>query len=173
LIIFATVILFRLLSLYMTGFIFSPYTTPNQIHIENEVFMIAALLGLFIASNYLISTISDGEGRVRDVVIGTAYALFPYVLFILPLTLISNVLTLNEIFIYQTLEQVIYAWILLNLFIMVKEIQNNTFSENVRNILLTIFTMIMIVLVAYILYYLGSQLYEFINTILQEVRVRA
>jgi len=173
LILFVTVILFRLLSLYMTGFIFSPYTTPNQIHIENEVFMITALLGLFIASNYLISTISDGEGRVRDVVIGTAYALFPYVLFVLPLTLISNVLTLNEIFIYQTLEQVIYAWILLNLFIMVKEIQNNTFSENARNILLTVFTMIMIVLVAYILYYLGSQLYEFINTILQEVRVRA
>jgi hypothetical protein len=157
----------------MTGFIFSPYTSPNQIHIENEVFLMVALMSLFIVSNYLISTISDGEGRISDVLIGTAYALFPYVLFILPLTLISNVLTLNEVFIYQTLDQVIIGWILLNLFIMVKEIQNNTFSENVRNVLLTLFTMIMIVLVAYILYYLGSQLYEFINTILQEVRVRA
>lgn len=172
-VIFGSVIIIRLLSLYLTAFIFSPYTSPNQIHIENEIFMIVALLSLFIASNYLISTISDGEGKVRDVVIGTAYALFPYVLFILPLTLISNVLTLNEVFIYQTLNQVIMAWIILNLFIMVKEIQNNTFSENVRNVVLTIFTMIMIVLVAYILYYLANQLYEFINTILQEVRVRA
>jgi tetratricopeptide (TPR) repeat protein len=172
-IIFVAVVLVRLLSLYLTGFIFSPYTKPEQIHIENEVFMVLGLIALFIASNYLISTISDGEGKVRDVVIGTAYALFPYVLFTLPLAILSNALTLNEIFIYQSLNQVILFWILINLFIMVKEIQNNTFSENVRNIILTIFTMIMIVLIGYILYFLMSQLYEFFNTIFQEVRVRA
>lgn len=172
-ILFITVILVRLLSLYLTGFIFSPYTKPEQIHIENEIFTVLGLITLFIASNYLISTISDGEGKVRDVVIATAYALFPYVLFTLPMAVLSNGLTLNEIFIYQTLNQVILGWVLINLFIMVKEIQNNTFSENVRNILLTIFTMIMIVLIGYVLYFLMTQLYEFFNTIFQEVRVRA
>jgi hypothetical protein len=127
---------------------------------------------LWNTANYLVSTISDGEGRVRDVVIGTAYSLFPYVLFALPIALISNVLTLNEIFIYQFSQFIMWFWIGLMLFIMVKEIHNYSFGQTVRNLLTTIFTMALFLLTGYILYVLFNQLYDFITAIIQEVGLR-
>lgn len=170
--IYAWVVIVRILSLYFTGFIFNKYVSPSNIRVENEVITTVLLLFIWNAANYLVSTISDGEGRVRDVVIGSAYSLFPYVLFALPIALISNVLTLNEIFIYTFSTNLMWAWVGMMLFIMVKEIHNYSFSETLRNVLVTVFTMALFVLTGYILYVLFNQLFDFITAILQEVRLR-
>lgn len=166
------VVVARILSLYLTGFIFSPYPSPAWIPVETEVaYAILALL-LWNAANYLVATISDGEGRLRDVVIGSAYSLFPYALFALPIALLSNLLTLNEIFLYTFSTQLMWFWTGLMLFIMVKEIHNYSLSETIRNILTTLFTMAMFLLTGYILYVLFNQLYEFILAIIQEIGLR-
>jgi hypothetical protein len=134
--------------------------------------MTLLLIVLWNAANYLISTISDGEGRISDVVIGSAYSLFPYVLFALPIALISNVLSANEVFVYTFSLNLMWFWTGLMLFIMVKEVHNYSVSETIRNILLTIFTMALFVLTGYILYVLFNQLFDFINAIIQEARLR-
>lgn len=172
LLIYAWVVVVRVLSLYLTGFIFSPYAAPSQVRVETEVLYFVLPLVLWNAANYLVSTISDGEGRLRDVIIGTAYSLFPYALFALPIALLSNVLTLNEAFLYSFSTQLMWAWVALMLFIMVKEVHNYSFSETVRNILTTLFTMAMFLLTGYILYVLFNQLYEFVRAIVQEVGLR-
>jgi tetratricopeptide (TPR) repeat protein len=166
------VIAARVLSLYLTGFIFNPYTSPAYIPVENEIINTAVLIFLWNAANYLVSTISDGEGRVRDVVIGSAYSLFPYALFTLPIAFISNVLTLNEIFIYSLAMDIVWFWTGLMMFIMVKEIHNYSFSETVRNVLVTLFTMGLFLLTGYILYVLFNQLFDFTSAIIQEVGLR-
>lgn len=171
-ILYLAVVLTRILSLYVTSFIFSPYNDLSQIRLENEITLVVGLIVLFNVSNYLIATISDGEGRVRDVFIGTAYSLFPYILFMLPIALISNGLTYNEVFIYEFSQQMVWLWTGIMIFLMVKEVHNYTISETVRNLLLTIFTMLLIVLVGYILYILLNQLYDFVSAIIQEVSLR-
>lgn len=170
--IYLWVVVVRILSLYLTGFVFNPNTVLAYIWVENEVVYTVLLLFLWNAANYLVSTISDGEGRVRDVIIGSAYSLFPYALFALPIALISNVLTLNEIFIYTFSLNLMWLWTGIMLFIMVKEIHNYSFSETVRNVLVTLFTMALFVLTGYILFVLFNQLFDFVSAILQEVRLR-
>lgn len=162
----------RVLSVYVTGFVFNAYTSPAYIRLENEIVYTILLLFLWNAANYLVSTISDGEGRIRDVLIGSAYSLFPYALFVLPIALISNVLTMNEVFLHDFSLNLVYLWVGIMLVIMVKEIHNYSFSETVRNILITLFTMGLFVLTGYILYVLFNQLYEFVLAILQELRLR-
>lgn len=166
------IIAVRLVSLYLTGFVFSPFASLSQIPVETEV--INALIGLILwnAANYLVATISDGEGRFRHVIIGSAYSLFPYALFALPITGLSNFLTLNELFIYTFATQLMWLWIGIMLVIMVKEIHNYSFSETIRNLFTTLFTMGMFLLTGYILYVLFNQLYEFIVAIIQEVGLR-
>jgi tetratricopeptide (TPR) repeat protein len=171
-IIYIWVIIVRVLSLYVTGFIFSPFTTVSFIPIENEILITVGLIALWNVANYLVSTISDGEGRVRDVIIGTAYSLFPYALFVLPIALISNVLTLNEVFLYTFSLNLVWVWMVIILFIMVKEIHNYTFSETIRNVLITLFTMALFVLIGYILYVLFNQLFDFISAVIQELQLR-
>lgn len=170
--IYLWVIVVRIVALFATGFVFSEYTSLAYIRIEDEIVKLVVILALWNSANYLVSTISDGEGRVRDVVIGTAYSLFPYVLFALPIALISNVLTINEQFIYDFSTQMMWAWVAMMLFIMVKEIHNYSFSETVRNILVTIFTMLLFLLAAYILNVLINQLIDFVSAIVQEVGLR-
>jgi tetratricopeptide (TPR) repeat protein len=170
--IYAWVVVVRVLSLYITGFIFNPYASLSQIRVENEILYTVLAIFLWNAANYLVSTISDGEGRVRDVVIGTAYSLFPYALFILPIAALSNVLSMNEIFIYSFSQNIILFWMGMMLIIMVKEIHNYSGSETVRNVLITIFTIALFVLTGYILYVLFNQLFEFVSALLQELRLR-
>ncbi|MCB9453568.1 MAG: YIP1 family protein [Anaerolineaceae bacterium] len=172
LIIYVWVVVVRVLVLYVTGFIFSPYSTSWQIQPETEVTYTILPIVLWNVANYLISTISDGEGRMRDVIIGSAYSLFPYALLALPIALVSNLLTYNEAFVYDFSTQLMWFWTGLMFVIMVKEIHNYSFSETVRNILTTLFTMAMFLLTGYILYVLFSQLYEFILAIIQEAGLR-
>ncbi len=172
LLIYGWVIAVRLLTLYWTGFIFNPYASAADVPVASEVVTLAIGLGLWNIANYLISTITDGEGRFRDVFIASAYSLFPFALFALPLALFSNLLTLNEIFIYTFSRDFIYAWCALMLVIMVMEIHNYSFAETLRNIALTLFTMLMFLLTAYIFFVLFNQLADFIRAIVQEVGLR-
>lgn len=169
--IYAWVLIVRILSIYITGFVFNPFSTLWQINVEMEVIYTVLPLVLWNVANYMVATISDGEGRLSQVIIGSAYSLFPYALFALPLTLLSNLLTLNEVFIYTFSNHLILLWCGLMLVIMVREIHNYSVSETVRNILATLFTMAMFLLIGYILYVLFNQLYEFIQAIIQEVRL--
>lgn len=166
------ILVVRVLSIYLTGFLFRSYSMTWQIQIETELVYTVLPIILWNAANYLVATISDGEGKLRHVIIGTAYSLFPYALLALPLTLLSNVLTYNEIFIYDFSNQIILLWIGIMLMIMVKEIHNYSVSETIRNIVITLFTMAMFMLTGYILYVLFSQLYEFVLAISREVGLR-
>jgi tetratricopeptide (TPR) repeat protein len=170
--IYAWVVISHVLSLYVTSFIFNTYSAGWQIHLELEIVYLVALIFLWNVANYLVAAITDGEGRLRHVIIGSAYSLFPYALFALPLAVISNVLTMNEVFIYNFSWQIILAWSAFMLAIMVKEIHNFSVSETVRNLLTTFFTMAIFMLSGYILYVLFSQLYEFVMAIIQEVGLR-
>jgi tetratricopeptide (TPR) repeat protein len=172
LLLYLWVVAVRVASLYLTGFIFNPYANVSDIHAENEITYTLLFIFLWNSANYLISTISDGEGRVRDVIIGTAYSLFPYALFALPVALVSNLLSMNEVFLYTFSLNLIFAWTALMFFVMVKEIHNYSFGETVRNVLLTLFTMAIMMLTGYILYVLFFQLFDFISALLREVQLR-
>jgi len=172
LLLYAWIIALRIITLYITGFVFNPFSAAWQIDLEIELVYTLIPLVIWNVANYLIASISDGEGSLRHVVIGTAYSLFPYALFTLPIALLSNVLTFNESFVYTFSTQLVLVWCGIMLVIMVKEIHNFSFSETVRCILLTLFTMAMFLLTAYILYVLFNQLFEFIEAIFREANLR-
>lgn len=160
-----------LLSEFKTGFIFAKQTTDG-LSLGTEVVKLFGPILLFIIVNYLVSTINDGEGRFKDIYIGTIYSLAPYLLFSIPITLVSNVLTLNESFIYVFSTQIVYSWCLLILFIMIKEIHNFSISETIRNIFITLFGMLIMVLVIFIIFVLTNQVYNFVYSIIKEVLLR-
>jgi hypothetical protein len=172
LLLYAWVIVSHIFSLYVTGFVFNPYSAGWQIFVETEIIYIVGAILLWNVANYLVATISDGEGSLRHVVIGSAYSLFSYALFAIPLALLSNLLTMNEVFLYTFSTQLMLFWCGVMLVIMVKEIHNFSVSETVRSLVITLFTMVIFLLTIYILYVLFNQLYEFIQAIVQEVGLR-
>ncbi|MBW8351349.1 YIP1 family protein [Bacillus sp. IITD106] len=156
---------------FQTGFIFSSYRS-DETNVLFEFAIIFVPLLAFIIVNYLVSTINDGEGRFKDIYMGTIYSLAPFLVFILPLTLLSNVLSGNEYFVYLFSLRIIYAWCLVILFIMIKEIHNYSISETIRNILVTLFGMAILLLVVFIIFVLMDQVYDFVYSIVKEALLR-
>jgi sugar lactone lactonase YvrE len=95
-------------------------------------------------SNYLVSSIYRGEGRFRDIVIGSSYALVPYIVLGVPLAIVSNVMTLNEGSIYGFVSNAMMVWIGLLMFWKIQCIHNYSVGETALNIFLTLCTMLVI-----------------------------
>lgn len=171
-IIYLIALVISVVVIYGTSFIFNPYYVERYNLIRGSATTIGVVM-LFVFANYLISTLSSGEGWFRDIYIGTAYALAPYVLMRIPLMLLSHVLTFNEVFIYDSLLSIVEIWSLLLIVIMVKQMHNYKIIELIKNLLLTIFTMIMIVLVGFLIYLLANQMWNFFESIIREVIIRA
>ncbi|MBS4177862.1 YIP1 family protein [Lederbergia citrea] len=160
-----------LINRFQTGFIFSSYRSGDT-NLMYEFAIIFVPLLAFIIVNYLVSTINDGEGRFKDIYIGTIYSLAPYIVFILPVTLLSNILSGNEYFVHLFSMRIIIGWCLIILFIMIKEIHNYSFSETIRNILVTLFGMAILLLVVFIIFVLMDQVYDFVYSVIKEVLLR-
>ncbi|MGB9678414.1 MAG: YIP1 family protein [Thermoanaerobacteraceae bacterium] len=161
----------QIIRIYFTGFIFN-YNNFLNISLFTEALKIYIPILLWVVMNYLVSNINDGEGRFKDVYIGTAYALSPYIVFSIPLALVSNILTLNEAFLYTFGFEIIYVWSIILIYIMIVQIHDYPYFKAVGNILTTIFAMFIVVLVSFILYIVWSQFYAFIYDITQEVITR-
>ncbi|MEY3431788.1 MAG: hypothetical protein RIS53_686 [Bacillota bacterium] len=157
--------------IYATGFIFQTVNL-NDFNIIIFTLTFLGAIGLFVFSNYLVATITNGEGFFKDVYIATAHALVPY-LWITPLlAILSNGLTYNESIVYQLFDGLRIAWPLLLLILMIKEIHNYDVKGLIQNIFLTMFTMMMLVLIGLLLYALGAQVVNYLEGIIQEVILR-
>lgn len=154
-----------------TSFIFNPAVHVGVDLLPITVQFVGIWLG-WVVSNYLISSLLRGEGRFRDVLYGSSYALFPIILMGIPVTLLSNVLTLNELSIYNFLKLLIVLWVALLLIWLVQGIHNYTFIEAVFIILLTLLALAIIVVLIFILISLSIELVNFINSLYQEVIIR-
>jgi hypothetical protein len=88
------------------------------------------------------------------------------------LAIISNGLTYNEWIVYQLLDGLRYLWSGALIILMIKEIHNYDVKALLKNIFLTMFTMVMLILIGFLLYVLTTQLWNYVESIIQEVILR-
>lgn len=168
-VVFGLFVLVYLINTYATGFLFR---NPNPNNLLIELVIVIAAFFLYVLVNYLVSTLNDGEGRLKDVFIATAYVLIPFILFTLPMTFLSHFLTYNEAFIFDFYHQIVFGWTLLLIVLSIKGIHNYTFMETIKNILIIIFGMFILVLIGLLIYSFMGQLVEFVLSVIKEVIYR-
>ncbi len=168
-IVFGLFVLVYLINTYATGFLFR---NPNPNSLLIELVIVIAGFFLYVLVNYLVSTLNDGEGRLKDVFIATSYVLIPFIIFTLPMTFLSHFLTYNEAFIFDFYHQIIFLWTLLLIVLSIKGIHNYTFLETIKNILIIIFGMFILVLIGLLIYSFMGQLIEFVLSVIKEVIYR-
>ena len=169
--IYLSVLMASIFAIYTTGFIFQTVNL-NQFNLVLYSLTVLGALLLFVFSNYLVATITNGEGFFKDVYLATAHALIPYVILTTLLSIMSNGLSYNEIIVYQLLDGLRYAWSGVLIVLMIKEVHNYDVKSLVNNIFLTLFTMVMIVFIGFLMYVLTSQLWSYIESIIAEVLLR-
>ncbi|MDR2536472.1 MAG: hypothetical protein LBD29_10635 [Treponema sp.] len=156
---------------YATGFVFNEVNTGAGYMYSpiRQIIIYAAGFLLFVLSNFLIASITDGHGSLAQVFRGAALALAPVTFLYLPLILLSNVLTLQEVFLFTFARSFIFGWTGLLIIIMVMQIHDFDFSVALWNIALTLFTMVIIFVVAMVIYILGKAAADFFIALFEEV----
>lgn len=154
------------------GFLFNTADTVNTPAMSIVVsFFLPALL--WIVMSYMISSINDGEGSLRNIYVATAYALSPYLILSPAVTVLTYVLTLNESFLIRLSWGIAVVWSVVLLVMSVRETQNYTLTTTIKTIVLTFLLILLAVVTCIILYLMLGQLTTFLGGIWREATYRA
>ncbi len=161
-------VLILVISEHFTAYLF--YEGYKEFISNSEIVIIGlSVYGLYLISNFLITSIFDGEGKFKEIYIGTVFAFAPFVLLTFVSALLSNVLTINEIFFIQLLGAVAIIWVVVLLLILNIEIHNYDFAESVKIFFITLVTMVILLVVIISLYTLFNQIIIFVMSLFKEV----
>ena len=111
-------------------------------------------------------------GQAARLFCGFAFALTPYILFQPICIIVSNVITYNEVFLIDFGQIFITAWVVILIFLTIKEVNNYSVKETFKIIFLTAFTVLILALLVFIIYVLFRQIVEFIAAVAGEVVYR-
>lgn len=164
-------ILLTVVNKYFCGFLFKTIR-EGRYNLVSDIGQVILVFAVMTLCNYLVVTINEGEGSLKQVYCAFAYCLVPYILLKPFVIILSNLITYNETFLVQFANVFIFAWIGILLFLAVKEINNYSVMETIKIILLTMFTVLIMALIVFIVYVLFSQVIDFIVTVFREVVYR-
>ena len=155
----------------LTGYIFRTQL-DSQVNLGFELLKWGVIILLIIIGNFLVSSLQKGEGFFRDTFIGVIVAFAPILIFKLPLSILSNVLTFNESYLFDIINIVIWVWSIFNVILTFKSIHNYTLGELIVNIVLTILAVIILIFLFLMVYILFMQFYDFIIGLIKEAILR-
>ena len=156
---------------YFSGFLFK--TMPDGYYeLLNDFLLVFGVFLLLTICCYLVCTITDGEAKYKDIFIGAAYALVPMLIFMPIKLILSNVLTFNEQFFITLIDFVSYGWTALLIILMIMYLNDYSLGKTFKTIIITLFTVLVVVALGVVLYMLISQLIDFIASIYGEVVYR-
>lgn len=166
------VYLARMISIIITGYTFQT-REPYQISALHELIWILVPWFTFTLSNWAVSTILDGEGKFKEIFVGSAFALVPYIILIVPISLLSRWLSLDESGIYSFLTMFTLCWAGWLLLVGIKILHDFEIGKLIWIVLITIVGILIIWYVGILMFGLINQFYNFIADIIKELSMRA
>ena len=152
------------------GYIVNPTGAYSTIFAQAQSVLLP--LALWVIANWCLTTLFDGEGSFKDVFIATCYALFPLVLTLIPATLISNVVLVNETGILTLLINIGYIWAGLLIFFGAQTTHDYTLGKNLIMCLATILGMAVVMFIGILFTSLISNMVSFVTNIIVELQYR-
>ena len=154
--------------MFLRGFLFMPANRDSGVlPIYSLLFIGCAVLWIF--GSTMVGSINQGEGSLRDVFLVSAYSLIPYLLITPIVIFLSYFLSLNEAFIIQMLSAVGIVWSLVYLLAGIMEVHAYNFSEMIKNVILTLFFMILAVVAIAMMVLIWKKAIDFFHQLWKEV----
>ena len=164
------VVFFGVYMWYQTGkgFIYQ-YTDVEDMDMGAVIVGFFAILILFIICNYLVTSITDGDGTLKQVFMIPAYGLMP-VMFSMVITIgASYVLTYNEAFILTVIMMVGTVWSIATIFEGLATVHDYEFGRTVVSLIITAVFMLIAAIVVLVVLIMWDQLSDFLVTVGKEV----
>lgn len=144
----------------------------EDLNVTNLFMSTAVVIVLWSISNWAICTLMDGEGWFKDIWICNCYAVMPQVVTIIPLTIISKFVTIDEGAFITMATTVAFAWMVLLMFLANSTVHQYSFGKSVFAMVLTFFGVLILLLLLILVMSLFVEMWDFIKTIYQELVFR-
>jgi len=144
----------------------------EQFNIWREVISILALVIIYCAANWCLTTLFDGKGRFSDIYIGTAYALTPYILITNIVTIVSNYVTVEEGTFITYFSSLAMIWSGLLILVSIMQIHDYSLGKALLAIIFTVAGMMIIVFLIMLFFSLISDGIAYFVSIYKEIMFR-
>jgi len=165
------VILARIIVRQYTGFVFNQ-NDLTELNLINEVAGVILPFVLWCVANWALTTLFDGEGNFKEIVMFSAYALVPYVIINIPLAFISQGLIDSEGAFITFFSNLGVAWSGFLLFVGTLTIHQYTPGKTFGIILFIIIGMGIILFIGMLFFILIQQMINFVISFIKEIALR-
>lgn len=165
------VIMTRLLQLQYTSFLFMRVNWA-RVNVFSEMMSILLPVLIFCLANWGLTTLFEGKGRMRDIYMGTCYALTPYVLIQLPLILLSNMVTVKEGAFYGVLSGISLLWCGLLLLVAMMMIHDYSLGKTLAFMVMSAFGMLVIIFLMLVFFSLITDGLSYFVSLYKELSFR-
>ena len=164
-------ILSNVITQEVTIFLFNE-TALQLVDISVEIQKVLVVFILFCVGNWSITTLMEGEGSFKDIVMVFGYSCLPLSLINIPLAFLSLVFTYSESVYYSALSILAGVWFFFLLFTGIMTVHQYTVMKMVATSILTVLAMLALVFIYLLFFKLISQFSTFVLAIYQELSYR-
>ncbi len=165
------VLLVNLLKLQHTSFLFLRVRW-NDINIYIELAGVLLPLALAVVANVGLTTLFDGKGTMKDIYMGAAYSMVPYILFQFPMIVISNVFTADEGAFYHYFDTFAILWCSVLVISAVMMLHDYSLSKALLAIAATVVGMMVILFIMILFFSLVSDSFAYFYSLYSELMFR-
>ena len=144
--------------------------TVNSLY---ELLSVMILYLLFCVSNWSVTCLMNGEGRMKDIAIAIGYGTAPISFVLILGTIMSNFVADDEQAFYFLLLGVGIAYGLILMMIGIMQVHNYTLGKTLITVFITFAAFLIIVFLALLLFNLLGMVYNFFHSIYVEIIFRA
>ncbi len=152
------------------GYVMNPQGSVSSIFAQALSVLLPFFL--FAVANWCLTTLFDGEGSLKDIIIAISYSLVPLILTVVPATIISNFVTKQESDIVSLLITFGFIWTAMLIFLGMMVTHDYSLFKGVTTTLGTIVGMAFIMFVGILFTTLLGKIVGFVSNIILEINYR-
>ena len=161
----------KMLESTASGFLFTTVSHRNY----NTLFTLAQTIGLVIlwsVVNWLVATLFEGKGHFKEVLIASSYIMIPLTIYSFVRVIVSHFLPLAGLSFMNALYTIVLIYTAYLLIIAMMSVHEFTFSKFLLTAAVTLFGMLLVVFIGFMIVILLQQFWNFIYAIYMELIFR-
>lgn len=160
-----------LLNVQFCGYLFMD-GQPEEVDAMVSLIAAVILMVCYCVGNWCFTSLMDGKGTMKDIYISMAGSLYPYIASGLLLLGLSHVLSLQEAFLYGTIQTIVMLWVGMLIFFGMIMTHDYMPGKGIKTMILTIVGMALIVFLGLMIYNLVDDMMRFFYSLYREMLYR-
>lgn len=156
---------------YLASFVVNDVNARN-VNLLTELIGVVLLFILICTANWSVTSLLNGEGRFKDIIIALGYATIPLNLTFIPATVYSHAVAKDEEAFYMMIIGAGIVWAFVMALTGIMQIHGYSLGKTLLTLILTMVALFVIIFLILLLFNLVGQVYNFFYSIYMELLFR-